>query len=388
MNTSSLLLVLALAAAGAAEETEVGRAADLAAPVPVLSDGDPISVDGFAAPFVGDFDEDGKHDLLVGQRKLGLLRIYRNVGTNARPKFDRFEWFTAGGRIAAVPPCCQVGFTPHLFDYDGDGRTDVLTGAFSGEAYVFRRNRNGTFAKAEMLLNKRGQLRMGRLTAGDRPLVSYNSTVFAHDWDGDGDADLLLRNCLVLNEGTRRQPVFGDARRIEIAGKRIYPDKSCMSDWDGDGKHDLIAKNGRDIVWCRNTGDNGQPAFDAPKVLVSTRDYADEPGWLHAFCVADFNGDGRLDLLVGDRDTVAVERSEQQEAEASANWAKRNDALSEYRSLIEGASREQQIEAARTALGKWEEFAAEIVESGQLTNPRHEYHGRVWLYSRLAPNDR
>ncbi len=74
-----------------------------------------------AAPFVGDFDADGKHDLLVGQFHLGRMRIYRNVGSKARPEFETFEWFTAGGLIAGVPLCCLVVFTPQLVDFDGDG---------------------------------------------------------------------------------------------------------------------------------------------------------------------------------------------------------------------------------------------------------------------------
>ena len=66
------------------------RAADLAAPVRITAGGAPIDVDGFAAPFVGDFDRDGRDDLLVGQVGYGRLRIYRNVGTNERPRFDSF----------------------------------------------------------------------------------------------------------------------------------------------------------------------------------------------------------------------------------------------------------------------------------------------------------
>ena len=59
---------------------------------------------GHAAPFVYDFDGDGKRDLLVGQMGSGHLRIYKNVGTNDAPKFGKdFQVFRAAGEDATVP---------------------------------------------------------------------------------------------------------------------------------------------------------------------------------------------------------------------------------------------------------------------------------------------
>jgi hypothetical protein len=58
---------------------------------------------GHAAPFIGDFYEDGGLALLVGQFYEGRLRIYRNIGTRAKPRFDSYTWFEAGGKIARVP---------------------------------------------------------------------------------------------------------------------------------------------------------------------------------------------------------------------------------------------------------------------------------------------
>ncbi len=78
---------------------------ELLPPVQIQAGGQPIDVQrsGHSAPFVGDFDGDGVRDLLVGQFHEGGLRIYRNVGTNAQPRFDTYTWFQAGGVPGTVP---------------------------------------------------------------------------------------------------------------------------------------------------------------------------------------------------------------------------------------------------------------------------------------------
>lgn len=99
-----LWTVLVVASAMFAADVPAGeRARDLAAPVRIMAGGESIHVAGYAAPFVGDFDGDGTIDLLVGQMDRGGLRIYRNTGTNARPVFEGFTWFKAGGREACIP---------------------------------------------------------------------------------------------------------------------------------------------------------------------------------------------------------------------------------------------------------------------------------------------
>lgn len=74
-------------------------------PVKITVAGKPIDVQRSAhsAPFVGDFDGDGVNDLLVGEYHGGRLRVFRNVGTNANPKFRGFEWFKASGDFGRVP---------------------------------------------------------------------------------------------------------------------------------------------------------------------------------------------------------------------------------------------------------------------------------------------
>ncbi|MGE4632865.1 MAG: hypothetical protein AAEJ47_07500 [Planctomycetota bacterium] len=97
----------------------------LGAPVRLEANGVPIDVTiGHAAPYVIDFDGDGVRDLLVGEfgkgafpkKRLperlrekdmgfdeGKLRIYRNIGTNAKPLFKDFEYLRAGREYASIP---------------------------------------------------------------------------------------------------------------------------------------------------------------------------------------------------------------------------------------------------------------------------------------------
>ena len=73
-------------------------------PIRLKAGGKIIQVDaGHAAPYVCDWNRDGKRDLLVGQFGGGKLRIYLNDGTNDRPAYRTPVWFRAGGVVASVP---------------------------------------------------------------------------------------------------------------------------------------------------------------------------------------------------------------------------------------------------------------------------------------------
>ena len=106
-------VLLALAAAscvglGLCVPAAAGDAADLAAPVAVSVGSVPIDRadnsnfdlgNDNSFPWVGDFDGDGKLDLLVGQGSRrgksegGHLRIYRNLGGKAEPRLAEPVWF-------------------------------------------------------------------------------------------------------------------------------------------------------------------------------------------------------------------------------------------------------------------------------------------------------
>ncbi len=79
-------------------------AQELGKPVRLEADGKPIDTEiGHATPALYDFDGDGKRDLLVGQFGGGKMKIFRNLGTREKPKFGPEEFLTAGGNVVTTP---------------------------------------------------------------------------------------------------------------------------------------------------------------------------------------------------------------------------------------------------------------------------------------------
>jgi len=145
-------------------------------------------------------------------------------------------------------------------DLDGDGRTDIISGSWPGEIYFFRRQADGKFAAGVQLKGKDG-----------KPLnVGSASAAFAADWRGTGKLDLIVGNVtgevwLIPNESKGKELSFGTPRRLEADGKPIKLSGDAgpvVADWDGDGKLDLIVgTDDGSVVWYRNRGTPPHPTL-------------------------------------------------------------------------------------------------------------------------------
>jgi hypothetical protein len=201
-------------------------------------------------------------------------------------------------------------FSPQLADYDGDGRVDLVAGSDccqEGRFYVFRRLKDGEFGPSQPVKPVFPPEQFGK--------VSYDaiqSRVAVADLNGDGKPDVLIGGRGSPHVGVVYGPLDGKdeltVQRLWPKGKEPFsPSKRLstnlvLADWDGDGSPDLVLGftewrgpgwRSRGVSWCRNVGTKQAPKFGPPQLLVEDKDREETVG----ICVADWNGDGRPDLI-------------------------------------------------------------------------------------------
>ena len=215
-----------------------------------------------------------------------------------------------------------------MADLTGDGIDDLFTGCFEGGIYYLAGSKQGEFAAPQKLLDRAGNiLRLGQYWDDNKnewtgvPESKYKESLgigaTAVDWDDDGDLDLVLgsyegRLFVRVNEGSRTRPAFAtesiilmkDDAPLEVPGRDAIPK---IADWDGDGRFDILSGSGEGgAYWLRNVGKKGAPSFASPEAIVRPDDPKGDPaspkgpGERTQACAADYDGDGDLDLLVGD----------------------------------------------------------------------------------------
>jgi hypothetical protein len=141
------------------------------------------------------------------------------------------------------------------------------------------------------------------------PTIDVGSESVPHlaDLNGDGDLDLLVGNKIAPdsdstgtitwfeNVGTARAPAFRERQLLPMRGEFHYA--PTTADLDGDGLPDLVFGTWRDVLqWWRNAGTRSEPRWVlADSALITiTRGSNTTPAF------ADLDGDGDLDLLVGE----------------------------------------------------------------------------------------
>lgn len=392
MNRSVLTLTVILAA------LSVVAAGDLKDPVPLMSSGQPIDVEreGHAAPFVGDFDGDGRDDLLVGEAYTSRLRIYRNTGKGHEHRFDGFSLFLDGDKDGCISPP-RGPFCPQLVDFDGDGDTDIIAGNLYGNVILFERSNRETFLPGRFLTR----------SDGDRLRLGSSAMVFAVDWDADRDLDLIVGSIdglfLVRNQGTQasfepaeRESLEADGQPVSDRGVNRCP---TVVDWDSDGRVDILCGHQDGSVhWFRNTGTPTAPQLSQAGVLIPAPAKGDDRGATARICVTDWNQDGYLDLVLGDSGGTFSKVLTDKELEDRTTSADRQHTLlvewsRQFRQLREVDSRRRaEPQQARLWEARMRDLYATLAKTSRerekaqrraesLTDGE-QTHGRVWLFLR------
>jgi uncharacterized protein YeaO (DUF488 family) len=289
-------------------------------------------------------------------------------------------------------------------DLNSDGHFDILSGSYSrqdadmaGLFQVLWGQPGGTFKKAAILNGTDGQPLIipvkGKAGEGEDWIKNICTRPYAVDWDGDGHLDLVVGNFfgtfyLFKGEGKGKfAPVPEEMKAgdqpLKIEGHHSDP---FVIDWDRDGDLDLLSGSSvGGVAWSENRAGPGKvPQLAAFQSLIKGAGHVENgkvvreedlkgPASATRVWADDVNGDGKLDLLVGDMTTLispAPDLTEQQFKEKFDEW---NQSVSKASAEMNATDKDEK--ARNEAIQKLQKLYSQRSQF-----MKEDSTGFVWLY--------
>jgi hypothetical protein len=229
---------------------------------------------------VGDFNNDGQLDVAIADRPfIGQAHTLSVLLNDGHGSFVTAPAYATG----SFPDAIAAG------DFTGAGLPDLVTVGYDGQAHILLNNGDGTFRSGAAL-----------------PVGGIGTSVVVGDFTGNQKLDIAVfsRN----DQQEAQVQVFlgnGDgtfqAGATVAFGEGTSSEKIVAGDFDGDGRLDLAVlfeDFNRHQSFVATLLGNGDGTFRITAPLAVN---APDDGQGTGLATADFNGDGKLDLVVANQ---------------------------------------------------------------------------------------